>query len=97
MVQDASTNDHSTGYGGYVLIWLCLMGLTVLTVAVAGIDLAGYTLPVAMTVAAIKSILVINIFMHIKYDDLIFKAFLGITGAILLAVFLLTALDYITR
>ncbi len=91
------SEDHSPGYGMNVLIWMSLLGLTALTVAIAGIDLGNYTLFVAMVIAAIKSILVINVFMHIKFDDLIFKVFLLVTLTILAVVFILTAFDVFYR
>ncbi len=97
MSQENSKHDHSIGYGAYVLVWLSLLSLTVITVAVAGIDLGGYILPVALFVAAVKSFLVINVFMHIKFDELIFKVFIGVTLLILVAVFALTAFDLATR
>ena len=68
-----------------------------MTVAVAGINLGDYTLFVALSIAAVKSALVINIFMHIKFEDSIFKVFLGISGFTLLAIFTLTFLDYFYR
>lgn len=97
MANDNTQHEHSVGYGGYVLIWLVLLSLTVMTVAVVGFDLGGFTLVLAMLIAAVKSALVINIFMHIKFDDAIFKVFLGLTGAIIVAVFVLTAFDIIYR
>ena len=90
-------HDHSIGYGTYVLVWLILMALTSLTVAVAGINLGGYILIVALLVAAVKSALVIQIFMHIKFEDPIFRVFLVITGLILVVVFALTSFDIFYR
>jgi len=89
--------QHHTGYGGYVFIWLILLGLTVTTVAIAGIDLGKYTLFVALFIAAIKSGLVINIFMHIKYDDKIFKIFLVVAFLTLMVAFALTSFDIFYR
>ena len=92
-----STHEHHSGYGNYVLIWLVLLGLTITTVAVAGIDLGKYTLFVALLIAAIKSGLVINIFMHIKYDDKIFKIFLVVAFMTLMVAFALTSFDIFYR
>lgn len=89
--------EHHSGYGNYVLIWLILLGLTITTVAVAGIDLGKYTLFVALLIAAIKSGLVINIFMHIKYDDKIFKIFLVVAFMTLMVAFALTSFDIFYR
>jgi len=90
-------HKHQIGYGTYVLIWLALLAFTSITVTVAGISLGRYTLFVALTIAAIKSALVINIFMHIKFDEPIFKVFLGLSGFTLLIIFILTFFDVIYR
>jgi len=87
-------SKHVTGYGVYVLVWLGLLALTSLTVTVAGIGIGQYTLFVALGIAAIKSSLVINIFMHIKFDEPIFKFFFIISVITLLVIFALTFVDY---
>ncbi len=88
---------HHPGYGIYILVWMGLLALTSITVTVAGIDLGAYTLFVALLIAAIKSGLVINIFMHIKFDEPIFKVFLSLSGFTLFVIFLLTFFDVIYR
>ncbi|MFH2033022.1 MAG: cytochrome C oxidase subunit IV family protein [Bacteroidota bacterium] len=91
------TQNHSTPYGVYILVWLGLLTLTAITVTVAGIDLGNYTLFIALTIAAIKSYLVITIFMHIKYEEAIFKVFLLVSGMTLLIIFVLTFVDFSYR
>lgn len=93
MEHEHTEHKSHTGYGGYVLIWLILVGLTVTTVAVAGIDLGSMTLITALIIAAIKSALVINIFMHIKFDDIVFKLFIVVAIMTLAVVFTLTSFD----
>ncbi|MGK9477193.1 cytochrome C oxidase subunit IV family protein [Melioribacter sp. OK-6-Me] len=88
---------HIIGYNTYILVWISLLALTTITVSIAGIHLGDYTLLIAMFIAAIKSTLVINIFMHIKFDEPIFKVFLGLSGFTLLVIFVLTFFDFIYR
>ncbi len=88
---------HIIGYNTYILVWLSLLALTAITVSIAGIHLGDYTLLIAMFIAAIKSALVINIFMHIKFDEPIFKVFLALSGFTLLIIFVLTFFDFIYR
>jgi cytochrome c oxidase subunit 4 len=88
---------HDPRYGINLMIWLILISLTVITVAVAGIDLGEYTLFVAMLVAAVKSSFVINYFMHIKFEDLMFKLFLILVIMVLFVVFVLTGFDVFYR
>lgn len=90
-------SKHHIGYGTYIIVWLALLAFTTITVTIAGVSLGRYTLFIALTIAAIKSALVINIFMHIKFDEPIFKTFLGISGATLLVIFLLTFFDFFYR
>ncbi|MBN1299662.1 MAG: cytochrome C oxidase subunit IV family protein [Melioribacteraceae bacterium] len=89
--------QHITPYSLYVLIWVALISLTSITVTVAGISLGNYTLAVALFIAAVKSALVINIFMHIKFDQPIFKVFLLLSALTLLVIFILTFFDFTYR
>ncbi|TSA27906.1 MAG: cytochrome-c oxidase [Ignavibacteriales bacterium] len=93
----SGNNKHHISYGTYIIVWLALLAFTSLTVTIAGVNLGRYTLFIALSIAAIKSALVINIFMHIKFDEPIFKVFLGISGSTLFIIFLLTFFDYIYR
>jgi cytochrome c oxidase subunit 4 len=89
--------EHLIPYGTYFLIWLSLISLTVLTVSVAGIDFGKIALLIALGIASIKSALVITYFMHIKFDDKIFKVFLFVALATLTVVFVLTLTDVFYR
>jgi cytochrome c oxidase subunit 4 len=95
-----SSNEHTNhqiSYGTYFIVWLTLIGLTVLTVAIAGVNFGSIALFLAMTVAAIKSTFVISYFMHIKFDDKIFLVFLILALASLLVIFVLTIFDVFYR
>jgi cytochrome c oxidase subunit 4 len=94
---EGNNNQHHIGYGTYILIWVALLAFTSITVTVAGVNLGRYTLFIALSIAAIKSTLVINIFMHIKFDEPIFKVFVAVSGFTLLIIFLLTFFDFIYR
>jgi len=88
---------HNIGYGTYILVWIALLAFTSITVTIAGVNLGMFTLFIALLIAAVKSALVINIFMHIRFDEPIFKVFLALSGLTLLIIFSLTFLDYIYR
>jgi cytochrome c oxidase subunit 4 len=51
-----------------VTVWGSLLVLTLLTVAVAGIDLGSLNLGLAMLIATVKATLVVLFFMHMRYD-----------------------------
>lgn len=86
-------HDHVPSYGKNVMIWLALVALTALTVTVASVNLGAYTFFVAMFIAAIKAMLVINIFMHIKYDDILMKGILAACGVVLIIIFTIYSFD----
>ena len=92
-----SNDKHQFGYLTYIFVWLSLIAFTALTVTVAGVSLGKYTLLVALLIAAVKSALVINIFMHIKFDEPIFKVFLALSGFTLIVIFILTFVDFLYR
>jgi cytochrome c oxidase subunit 4 len=95
--KDKTTSHHITPYSTYIIVWVSLMALTSITVAIAGFDVGLTGLFIALSIAAVKSALVINIFMHIKFDELIFKVFLGVSLMTLFVIFLLTSFDILNR
>jgi cytochrome c oxidase subunit 4 len=52
----------------YVLVWVGLLILTGITVSLAGMDLGRLSIVVVLIIAAVKSALVLNFFMHLKYE-----------------------------
>jgi len=85
---------HKVTYGQFFLIYLGLIALTGLTVALAGIDLGRWILVSALGIASVKTILVLNIFMHLKFEDSLFRWFVGVALLILGIFFALTFFDY---
>lgn len=88
---------HSHGYGVYVLVFFGLLALTAVTVSVAGINLGSLTLTVALIIATIKTCLVANYFMHVKFDSPIFKVFIAVCIVIFATMIGLTFFDLIFR
>jgi cytochrome c oxidase subunit 4 len=87
-------SEHSHGYGIYILVWLALMSLTGITVAVAGINFGGLTIATALIIAAIKSFLVLKVFMHLRSESKTFRVFVGVAILFLLISFILLFSDY---
>ncbi|MBM4338677.1 MAG: cytochrome-c oxidase [Deltaproteobacteria bacterium] len=52
----------------YIFIWLSLVVLTGVAVSVAGMDLAGWSMAVALVIAFLKSGLILLYFMHLKEE-----------------------------
>lgn len=57
---------HGHGPGRYVVIWIILLGFTLLTVWTGRMDLGAANLPIAITIATIKATLVVLFFMHLS-------------------------------
>ncbi len=98
MNQNTTTHDtvtpHRISYGQYILIWFGLLGLTALTVSLAGIELGRWVIITAMTIASIKSLLVLNIFMHLRFEERIFRIFALVALVTLVVFIVLTFFDY---
>jgi cytochrome c oxidase subunit 4 len=81
----------------YVLVFAGLIGLTLLTTAVAFIDLGSFNTVVALVIAFSKMLLVIFFFMHLRHSGGLVRIVL-LAGFFWLALLIaLTMSDYRTR
>jgi cytochrome c oxidase subunit 4 len=81
----------------YVLVFACLIGLTLLTTGVAFIDLGAFNTVVALVIAFCKMLLVIFFFMHLRQSGGLVRIVL-LAGFFWLALLIgLTTADYRTR
>jgi cytochrome c oxidase subunit 4 len=85
---------HSTSYGQLLLVWFGLLALTGLTVALAGINLGRWIIITALTIASIKTILVVNVFMHLRHEDRVFRYFVAVALLTFVIFIVLTFFDY---
>jgi len=84
-------------YRTFILIWGALLVLTVITVAVSRVHLGALNVWVALSVASVKSSLVIFFFMHLRQESKLFKIGL-LTMLVILAIFIgMTFLDILYR
>lgn len=72
-MSNPDSEHHFINYSTYILIWFALIVLTGLTVAVAGTNLGGLSVWTAILIAAIKTTLVLMVFMHLKYERPLFR------------------------
>jgi len=81
----------------YVIVFLCLIGLTLLTTGVAFVDLGPFNTVAALAIAFSKLLLVILFFMGVRYSSGLVRTVL-IAGFFWLALLIaLTMSDYRTR
>jgi cytochrome c oxidase subunit 4 len=85
---------HIVSYGSSILIWIGLLSLTGVTVAVAGIDLGRWVIITALTIASVKTALVLSVFMHLKFEDRMFRIFALVAGVTLTIFMVFTFFDY---
>lgn len=81
----------------YALVLATLLGLTILTTAVAYVDLGVFSTIVALGIACTKMMLVALFFMHVRHSTKLTKLIV-VGGLLWLAILLLMTLtDFATR
>jgi len=90
-------HEHIDSVKTYVYVILALIALTVITAAVAFIDLGPLNVVVAITIASIKMVLVAAIFMHMRYSTGLTRVV--VIGALMWLGILIsfTMSDFVTR
>ncbi len=90
-------SGHVSPKSVYYAIFGALMVLTVVTVAVATVNLGRFNFPVAIGIAITKATLVILFFMHAKYSSKLTKMFVGTAFFFLFILLTLTMTDFLSR
>ncbi len=93
----SDTTHHIVPYRTYGLILLLLLVLTSVSVAVTQIELTKWSTAVALLLASTKSAFILAIFMHLKFDQKIFRVMAILIILLLAAVIIVTFLDYAFR
>ncbi len=89
---------RKAGYKTYGLVWMILVILTGLTFSIAGMELGGWTVLIALAIAGTKSGLVLNYFMHLRSERLlIFRVIIPLVITVFLVFILLTFADLAFR
>ena len=93
----SDTKHHIVPYKTYLLVLALLLVLTTVTVLVTQIELSKWSAVVALALAAIKTSLVLAIFMHLKFDQRLYKIMAVAIFLLLGVVIVITFLDYLFR
>ncbi|MDD5676014.1 MAG: cytochrome C oxidase subunit IV family protein [Chitinivibrionales bacterium] len=94
----ASVHEQPASIRPYIAVWITLLVLTGVTVTGARLNLGTVTIIVVLTIAAIKSVLVLLYFMHLRHEKRLLLKLLIPGTLVLLAIFIgLTYADVITR
>ena len=92
----ADTSTSTRTVRAYLMVYAALMVLLVATVGAAFIDLHVNFL-VSMVIAVIKAILIVLIFMHVRYSEKLVWVFAGAAFLWLAILIALSLNDYLTR
>ena len=91
------SSEHIVPLRVYWGVFLSLLVLTVVTTAIAYVDLGRFNLVVALAIAMFKATLVILFFMHVKYSTKLTKTIVA-SGFLFFAVLVFfTMIDMLTR
>lgn len=90
--------EHVVSRKTYIVVWGALMVLMILTAGLSRINLGEWSTVVALAIAAIKALLVILFFMHVRYESQKMAWVFVLAGFFWLGILLaLTMTDYLTR
>jgi cytochrome c oxidase subunit 4 len=81
----------------YILVFVTLLLLTLVTVDVAFYDAGWLNLYIALTIATCKALLVVLYFMHVRYSSRLTWLFVGAGFFWLTILLVFTLSDYLTR
>jgi cytochrome c oxidase subunit 4 len=81
----------------YVLVWLALLGLLLLTLGTALIPLGALNVALNLAISVVKTLLVMIVFMHLDTGRPVIRLAAAAGFLWLLLLFTLTLGDYLTR
>ena len=93
----SENNTHISSYGAHLFVLGILIALTFLTVAITSVQLGAFNTTAAMIIASTKAAIVLLYFMHLKFDDKIFRFMVTLVLAIYAVVIVITFFDYLYR
>jgi cytochrome c oxidase subunit 4 len=89
--------EHIVEKKTYYSVFAALMILLAATVAIAYVHLGRWNIVAALTIAFIKTTLIILYFMHVRYSSRLLWIFVGAGFFWLAILFALSSADYFTR
>ena len=92
-----SEEKHFTSYRLYAKVLIVLLILTTITITVPSLNLAAFTVLVALLIASVKAGIVLTYFMHLKVENILFRILVIMVLCIYGSVIILTFADYLFR
>jgi cytochrome c oxidase subunit 4 len=101
--EELESDEYGEGHHGatdkqYILIALALALITGLEVSISYIDIGPLFLPLLLVLMAIKFVVVVSYFMHLKFDNRLFSVmfYLGLALAVTLYAVVLATFHFFT-
>lgn len=88
---------HISTMNSHLIVLIALLVLTTITVLITEINFSTFSVGVALAVAMIKGGLVLTYFMHLKYDEMIFRVMVLLVLLLFAIVIGITFIDYFLR
>lgn len=88
---------HVVPYKSNVLIWIDLLILTFVTIEIAQFNFHDLTVVIALLVASMKTYLVGYFFMHLKFENKMFRIFVAIMAFVFISFMAILFFDYSFR
>ena len=90
-------SNHVLPIKTYVAVYVALMVLLVATVAINHVPLGEFNVVAALTIAVIKTFLVVLFFMHVRYSHRLIWIFVGVGFYWLTILLVLSMTDFLSR
>ena len=96
---EAHDEHHTPSDRHFINIALILAGLTALETSTYWIDLGGFATPLLLILMTIKFLMIILVFMHLKYDSKLFSVmfYMGLCLAVLVYTVFLATFQFFAR
>ena len=72
-MEQKHTQHTAAGFKTYIMVWIALLLLTAATIAVTKFHMGELSIVVALLIASLKAVLILYIFMHLRYESWFFK------------------------
>jgi cytochrome c oxidase subunit 4 len=95
--EPTDTLHHVIPRSSYFKVYATLIVLTFLTVVAARFDFGAFNTVIAFGIATVKAVLVMAIFMHLKYDDMLHRVIIGAAFFFLVVLYFFCFIDDATR
>jgi cytochrome c oxidase subunit 4 len=90
-------SQHILPVRTYLIVFGVLMGLLLLTVVAAYVVPSRLSVPVALTIATIKAVIIMMYFMHLRFSHRLTQIFAGASFLWLGILIALSMADYLSR